>query len=492
MPWRPSYPASARTRLAAGLTAADPAGTSAEQAAAGGPARSGGAQAPCGRPVPDRGGLRALVGDASPTRRPGRPTTSRAIAHRCSAPATRKPTRQCARKLHRGGATGRAELAAPEAGQSRQAPARHAGGRPHADDGAGRRRARTAAPLHRSIERIRRSLDSHRRPLLFGLAFLILAAGTAQILSGEPHRLGRLRLGERPQDPRPEAASRRMRHLSRRRSGGEPVPGIEPRRHRNPGSAGGRQVPGRPDDDRRDSGRGAGGSAAGGPVGRRGGALRDRDPAGRRTRPGPGPGPGRPPLRAAAQAGLPPAQERLAMMHEKGIGVARDLKQAASGTSGRPRAAISAPCTTSRPFSPPASNGKPDYAAALRWYSEAAEAGFRDSQFNIGRPPRPRHRHAARTCPRPSSGSPWPPPRATRKRPGSATRSPRGSAPADLRPPKPRSIAGARGPSTRSRTSRRPPAPDGRPPWIDHQATGVESRQAPSSSVQTMTVTSPA
>jgi localization factor PodJL len=28
--------------------------------------------------------------------------------------------------------------------------------------------------------------------------------------------------------------------------------------------------------------------------------------------------------------------------------------------------------------------GKPDYAAALRWYLEAAEAGVRDSQFNIG------------------------------------------------------------------------------------------------------------
>src|SRR5690606_25912723 len=32
------------------------------------------------------------------------------------------------------------------------------------------------------MERIRRAFDSHRRPLLFGMAFLILAAGTAQII----------------------------------------------------------------------------------------------------------------------------------------------------------------------------------------------------------------------------------------------------------------------------------------------------------------------
>ena len=29
-------------------------------------------------------------------------------------------------------------------------------------------------------------------------------------------------------------------------------------------------------------------------------------------------------------------------------------------------------------------NGKPDYVTALRWYTEAAEAGFKDSQFNTG------------------------------------------------------------------------------------------------------------
>jgi localization factor PodJL len=28
--------------------------------------------------------------------------------------------------------------------------------------------------------------------------------------------------------------------------------------------------------------------------------------------------------------------------------------------------------------------GKPDYAAAFRWYNEAAQAGLRDSQFNLG------------------------------------------------------------------------------------------------------------
>ena len=86
----------------------------------------------------------------------------------------------------------------------------------------------------------------------------------------------------------------------------------------------------------------------------------------------------------ASQAGLPPAQERLASMFEKGLGVGRDLKQAVfwyerAALGGHVRAMHNLATLLAS-----GASGKADYATALRWYTEAAEAGFRDSQFNTG------------------------------------------------------------------------------------------------------------
>ncbi|WP_445501313.1 hypothetical protein [Microvirga sp. G4-2] len=86
----------------------------------------------------------------------------------------------------------------------------------------------------------------------------------------------------------------------------------------------------------------------------------------------------------AAQAGFPPAQERLAMIMEKGIGIAPDPKQALmwyerAAQGGNIRAMHNLATLLASGW-----NGKPDYAAALRWYNEAAEAGLKDSQFNMG------------------------------------------------------------------------------------------------------------
>jgi localization factor PodJL len=86
----------------------------------------------------------------------------------------------------------------------------------------------------------------------------------------------------------------------------------------------------------------------------------------------------------ASQAGLPPAQERLAMLYEKGTGVPRDPKQAASWYE---RAALGGNIRSMHNLATLLASGgagKPDYPAALRWFGEAAEAGFRDSQFNMG------------------------------------------------------------------------------------------------------------
>ncbi len=86
----------------------------------------------------------------------------------------------------------------------------------------------------------------------------------------------------------------------------------------------------------------------------------------------------------AAQAGLPPAQEKLAMLMEKGIGTERDTRQAAlwyerAAQGGNVRAMHNLATLLAS-----GSNGKPDYPAALRWYGEAAQSGFADSQFNMG------------------------------------------------------------------------------------------------------------
>lgn len=86
----------------------------------------------------------------------------------------------------------------------------------------------------------------------------------------------------------------------------------------------------------------------------------------------------------AAQAGLPPAQEKLALLMEKGIGRERDPKQAAiwyerAAQGGNVRAMHNLATLLVSGL-----NGKPDYATAFRWYGEAAEAGLKDSQFNMG------------------------------------------------------------------------------------------------------------
>jgi localization factor PodJL len=125
----------------------------------------------------------------------------------------------------------------------------------------------------------------------------------------------------------------------------------------------------------------------------------------------------------ASQAGLPPAQERLAMLHEKGAGVPRDLKQAAFWYE---RAALGGNIRAMHNLATllvSGATGKPDYPAALRWYGEAAEAGFRDSQFNMGLL-LARGIGSNRISPGPSTGSPLPQPKAMRRPSGSGTRWP--------------------------------------------------------------------
>ncbi|QRM28759.1 SEL1-like repeat protein [Microvirga sp. VF16] len=244
------------------------------------------------------------------------------------------------------------------------------------------------SPASSLFERLRRSLDSRRRPLLLGLAFLILTAGTYQILS----------IARNPHDLPPAPASARQ----------EPAKPAEAKPGEEAGS-------GSLTDEKNifQSSTFATGSIAADPLAT-GQFLVDPatidgiptdTPASLQhaalsgdamvlyeiaSRAAEGHGMTKDVSAAArlferaSQAGLPPAQERLAMMREKGDGVPLDLKQA---TFWYERAALGGNIRAMHNLATllaSGKSGKPDYAAAMRWFGEAAEAGFRDSQFNMG------------------------------------------------------------------------------------------------------------
>ncbi len=85
----------------------------------------------------------------------------------------------------------------------------------------------------------------------------------------------------------------------------------------------------------------------------------------------------------AAVAGLAPAQFRLGNMFEKGIGTARDLSLARvwymrAAERGNAKAMHNLAVLHAEGVS-----GKPDYATATDWFRQAAEFGVRDSQYNL-------------------------------------------------------------------------------------------------------------
>ena len=85
----------------------------------------------------------------------------------------------------------------------------------------------------------------------------------------------------------------------------------------------------------------------------------------------------------AAAAGSGPAQFRLANMHEKGIGTARDPKLAMtwyrrSAEKGNAKAMHNLAVLIAE-----GADGRPDYAAAADLFRKAAEYGVRDSQYNL-------------------------------------------------------------------------------------------------------------
>ncbi|MGO4573764.1 hypothetical protein [Microvirga sp. 2TAF3] len=257
-----------------------------------------------------------------------------------------------------------------------------------ADGGPGREVSLSPTSL---IERIRRTLDAHRRPLLFSLAFLILAAGTAQIFSNTPHVPAPLTASAEaaPKEPvratAPEETTGSLPKMLAAASetglfqpsslmapSGPATPRATAKFIVDPGTLG--EIPAEIPAALRQAALSGDAEAvyeialraAEGRGLQRNSALAVRL------------------YERAAQAGLAPAQERLAMLYDKGVGIPRDAKLAVSwyeraAQGGNVRAMHNLATLLAAGV-----NGKPDYPAALRWYMEAAESGVRDSQFNVG------------------------------------------------------------------------------------------------------------
>ncbi|WP_331313385.1 tetratricopeptide repeat protein [Methylobacterium mesophilicum] len=87
-----------------------------------------------------------------------------------------------------------------------------------------------------------------------------------------------------------------------------------------------------------------------------------------------------------AAAGYAPAQYKLAGHYEKGSGVVRDLDKAKLwyGRAAEQGHARSMHNLAVLYAENPAANGKPDFASAASWFRQGAEFGVRDSQYNLG------------------------------------------------------------------------------------------------------------
>ncbi|GGH10328.1 hypothetical protein GCM10007036_06790 [Alsobacter metallidurans] len=85
----------------------------------------------------------------------------------------------------------------------------------------------------------------------------------------------------------------------------------------------------------------------------------------------------------AASLGLAPAQYRLGSILEKGVGVPRDLAAAKTWYQRAAEAGNAKAMHNLGVVIADGAGGKPDYAGAATWFRKAAEYGVRDSQYNL-------------------------------------------------------------------------------------------------------------
>ena len=269
-----------------------------------------------------------------------------------------------------------------------------------ADDVGDLDRAEQSGPepslAHQSfLERIRQTFDTHRRPLLLGLALLILTAGTFEMVATVRAPLDdSLPPLTATEAPAPAASTEQPSDTGKASEATPPAPATtgslfqpsvtEARPvpseaftavpKRVPGVTGLGELPPALPANLREAAL-AGDPAAVYEVASRAfdGRGVPRDPALAARL-----------FEGAAKAGFIPAQARIGNLYEKGQGVARDLVAARSwyeraGISGNARAMHNLAVLFAEGI-----DGKPDFASAQRWFQDAAETGLRDSQFNLG------------------------------------------------------------------------------------------------------------
>ena len=85
----------------------------------------------------------------------------------------------------------------------------------------------------------------------------------------------------------------------------------------------------------------------------------------------------------AAAVGLAPAQYRIGNHYEKGLGVTRDAALAKTWYERAAEKGNARAMHNLAVLSAEGSDGRPDYARAVEWFRRAAEHGVKDSQFNL-------------------------------------------------------------------------------------------------------------
>lgn len=88
-------------------------------------------------------------------------------------------------------------------------------------------------------------------------------------------------------------------------------------------------------------------------------------------------------VRQAAEAGEPAAQYRLAKLHEKGLGVPRDLAMARQWTERAAQGGNVKAMHDLAVYYAEGEGGPQSYAAAAEWFRKAADFGLTDSQYNL-------------------------------------------------------------------------------------------------------------
>ncbi|WP_084398547.1 peptidoglycan-binding protein [Henriciella aquimarina] len=88
-------------------------------------------------------------------------------------------------------------------------------------------------------------------------------------------------------------------------------------------------------------------------------------------------------VRKAAEAGEPAAQYRLAKLHEKGLGVPKDLSMARQWTERAAQGGNVKAMHDLAVYYAEGEGGSQNYAAAVDWFRKAADYGLTDSQYNL-------------------------------------------------------------------------------------------------------------